>query len=355
MDSLTTIENTLYWILSTLPQVIGAMTALLITGMTFFFEILNKEVERDESLSTVVHAIKKIEFVKSIKLLSVSLLAIINDIVLLGLTPYLSEKINCINNICCADYLILAISGLSTLLLNLSAFILLILLLTRVLNPDYQAKVNNSLAHKEKEDISDSDSIAPQDFIEYFIRFEKRVRDLFPDTLPFRRAPLRSLIKQLVNERILNKDDEQIIQNIINKRNIYLHGGDIGRVSNNIIDLLTKYIVLLEDKRKIYDAERGNSRMEEAFRIWIDKNVEDFSEAFELDQAIRYERDYGKFRIAKDGHVLIVYFENARSLYLYNEKAKKQFLDLLESKYSLEHGMSIEDSAAFKHSLNKDD
>lgn len=72
MTSLESIENTLFWILSTLPQVIGAMTALLITGMTFFFEMLNKEVERRESLSTVAFAIKKIEFAKSIKLLVVS-------------------------------------------------------------------------------------------------------------------------------------------------------------------------------------------------------------------------------------------------------------------------------------------
>ena len=335
MNSLDIIQNTLFWILSTLPQVIGAMTALLITGMTFFFEMLNKEVERDDSLFTIAHAIKKTEFIKSIQLLGVSMLAIVNDIVLLGLTPYLSEKLYCFNNICCADYLILAICGLSTLGLNLASFIKLILLLIRVLNPDYQSQVNTSLAHKEKENLPDSDSVAPQDFIEYFVRFEKRVREMFPDTSAFKKAPLRALIKQLVNDKIFNKNDEKPIQNIINKRNIYIHGGDIGRVSKITIALLTKYIAILEEKIELYDVERKTSRMEEAFRIWIDKYVEDLSDAFELDQTVRNLRPYGKFQISKDGDMLIVYFEGARALYLYNEKAKKLFLDLLKSKYGL--------------------
>jgi len=52
-------KDTLYWILSTLPQVIGALTGLLVAGITFLFQSLDKEMEKDESSIPAIMEIKK--------------------------------------------------------------------------------------------------------------------------------------------------------------------------------------------------------------------------------------------------------------------------------------------------------
>ncbi len=328
-------EETLYWILSTLPQVLGAMTALIMAGISFFFENLNEEVEKEESKETVVYEIKKVIFHRTILLLAISIIAIIIDVSFIGLTPWLAEKIKCIHNICCGEILALILFWASVIGLNLYSFIIIIQLLRRILNPDFYKDINNILARKEKKDIPDADSVSPQDFIDLFIKLERVVRSYFPETAPFKGSGLRSLILQLINEGILEKKDLNIIQNIINKRNIYVHGGDIGRVSKLVMDELSQYIVHLEEERPNYMKQRGKSRMEESFHMWISKYVEDYSDATELEQAVRDGQDNGKFRVLHKGDKLIILVESGRSLYLNDENDKKLFLDILRERYGL--------------------
>ncbi len=347
-------NDTLYWILSTLPQVIGAMTGLLIAGITFFFQSLDKEVEKDESRSTAAHEVKRRIYRETVILLVVSILTIFWDVILIRFVPELTEIINSTDSRSYGECLALTMSRLITIGTNIFSFVLLFMILHKILDPDYIREVNDSLANKQKEDIPENDSVDPQVFIEYFRKFEKVVRSFYSDIYPLRKAPLRTLIRQLENDRIITPHDVEEIQGIINKRNIYIHGGDIGRVSKKIIDVLSRYIADLEVSRKKYMARRGISRMEESFRIWIDKYVDEFSDAVELDQAVRYEMDYGMFKVSRDGDLLFIYVDDGRSLYLRGEKAKKTFLDILEEKYSLGDGLSLEDSDSFQRAIDDD-
>ena len=346
-------KDTLYWILSTLPQVIGALTGLLVAGITFLFQSLDKEMEKDESSIPAIKEIKKQIYTETKSLLVVSISAILIDVLLLGITPWLSTELNSLPWINCIEWIFISILCIVTIGLNLGSFTMLYNILKRILNPEYQNKVNNLLAEKENKNISTNDSVSPQEFLDYFIKFERKIRDFFPHSL--QRDPLRSLINQLVGENIISRDDVGRIQSIINKRNIFAHGGNIGRVDNNTIEFLTKQIAELDSKLQSYLENRRVSRMEEVFKIWIKRYVEDFSDAEQLDQAVRYERDYGIYKASKDGDRLYIHISDGRPLYIANEASKKIFLKILEEIYSIGDGLSIEESASFKHANEKDD
>lgn len=345
-------KDTLYWILSTLPQVIGALTGLLVAGITFLFQSLDKEMEKDESSIPAIREIKKQIYTETKGLLVVSIFAILIDVVLLGITPWLSTELNNLPRIQCIEWIIIGILCTVTIGFNLGSFILIYNILKRILNPEYQKIVNNLLAEKENKNFSTNDSVSPQEFLDYFIKFERKIRDFFPHSM--QHNPLRSLINQLVGENIISRDDVGRIQSIINKRNIFAHGGNIGRVDNATIDFLTKQIAKLDNKLQSYLKNRRVSRMEETFKIWINQYVEDFSDAEQLDQAVRYERDFGKYKASKDGDRLYVHTYDGRPLYIVNEVSKKIFLKILEDIYSIGDGLSIEESASFKYANEKD-
>lgn len=346
-------KDTLYWILSTLPQVIGAMTGLLVAGITFLFQSLDKEMEKDESSIPAISEMKQQIYAKTIVLLIVSILAILIDVISLGGTPWLSDKLSNLSWMKWMGQLIVFFICMVTVGINLYSFVMLFRILKKILNPDYQKNVNNSLAEKENRNISTTDSVSPQEFLDYFIKFERKIRDFFPHSL--QHDPLRSLINQLVGENIISRVDVGRIQSIINKRNIFAHGGNIGRVDNNTIDFLTKQIAELDSKLQSYLENRRVSRMEEVFKIWIKRYVEDFSDAEQLDQAVRYERDYGIYKASKDGNRLYIHTSDGRPLYIANETSKKIFLKILEDIYSTGDGLSIEESTSFKYANEKDD
>jgi len=346
-------KDTLYWILSTLPQVIGALTGLLIAGITFLFQSLDKEMEKDESSIPAIMEIKKQTYIKTKYLLISSILAILVDVILLGVTPWFSNQLDSLYWLNWIESTIAIGLCLIATFLNVSSFVMLYTILKEILNPEYQQKVNNSLAEKENENISNNNSVSPQDFLEYFIKFERTIRDFFPHSM--QRNPLRSMVNQLVGDNIISRDDVARIQSIINKRNIFAHGGDIGRVDNDIIYFLSELIAQLEAKLEPYLANRRRSRMEETFEIWIARYVDNFEEAEQLDHAVRYETDYGIYHIMLDNERIFVRVNDGKPLYLNGDNAKRLFLNILESKYSIGDNMSIEDSASYKHAIEKDD
>lgn len=346
-------KDTLYWILSTLPQVIGALTGLLIAGITFLFQSLDKEMEKDESSIPAIQEIKKRTYSQTISLLIVSISAILVDVILLGVTPWLSNKMDSLCWLNWDEIIITIIISVFAIGLNLGSFAMLYKILKHTLNPENLQKVNTSLAEKENKNIPINDSVSPQEFLDYFIKLERVIRDYFPHSM--QRNPLRNMINQLVGENIISRDDIGRIQSIINKRNIFAHGGDIGRVDNNIIQFITQITAELENKLHIYLANRRMSRVEEAFKIWIDRYVEDFDDAQQLDHAIRYEEDFGIYKASRDGDRLYIHTNEGRPLYINNEEAKKKFLKILEDIYSIGDGLSIEESASFKYANEKDD
>lgn len=345
-------EDTLYWILSTLPQVIGALAGLQIAGITFFYQSLDKRVERDESAVTAIQEMKRRIYAETITILVVSIAAILADVILLGLTPWLSAWLSGFGSLVCRCRVLLVTVCTVAAMLNVSVFIKLYTLLKQILDPSYQQEVNALLADSEKKGVAVGDSVTSQEFLEHFIRFEKAVRDFFPYTM--RKSPLRNLINLLVRENIIPAGDVGDIQSVINKRNIMVHGNDIGRVGNNVMDFLAKLTAVLEKEREPYMKRTRASRMDNHFRMWIDNNVDDLQDAECLDHAVRYKEDYGMYKVSQDGEKLFVHTDDSGSLYLNGEKAVKLFLDILEEKHGI-GGLSVEDSASFQRAIDKDD
>lgn len=321
-----------------MPQVIGALTGLLIAGVTFFFENIDKKKGKEDSAITAIKAMKTQLYHETKHLLLISISAILLDVGLLGITPWLAKICERIFYASLSDYCILLACGISVLILNVGALRMLYLILRKILDPNYLQEVNTSLAKKENKNLDVHDSVTPQEFLSYFITFEKIVRQYFPYEM--QKHSLLILINQLAIEGIISKTDINEIKGIINKRNIFVHGGDIGRVDNHTINFISKIIAKLENELEPFLANRRMSRMEEAFKIWIDRYVEDFSDAEQLDHAVRYEKDYGRYMASRDGERLYLHIDDGKPLYIRNKESKKLFLKTLEGMYSIGDGLS---------------
>lgn len=347
-------EETLYWILSTMPQVIGAMTGLVIAGMTFIYGYFDKRVEKKPDTETVIKVIKRQLYWKSISLLGITILAITFDIILLGYTPYLAEQIRRFGSLSLYESAKIFICGEILLGLNIGVLVILIELLVRILNPDIFDEINNELASKERKESKGEDAVPPETFLTYFRKFEKVVRDFFRNESEFSRTGITSLIKNLINESEISKDEFPLIQEIINKRNIFVHGGDIGKVNRKVINYLERLTADLEKRLTVFQAKRRRTRQDEAFRIWIRNNVDDFDDAVQLDHAVRYAESYGIYHVSKDEERLFVRLADGNVLFLNSERAKEHFLEILEKIWGREDA-SIEDLDAFNRALDKDD
>lgn len=347
-------KDTLYWILSTMPQVIGALTGLVIAGITFVFEFLDKQVVQDSSKETIVHKFKRMLYWQTIALLGTSIAAIIYDIILLGYTPYISDLINNFRNLTWHDNMIILGGGELLLILNIGSLALLVNILVLALNPDTMSDINSELARKLKLGPKGPKSVSPEVFLDYFRKFERTVRKFFVDNEDMSRQGLRTLINVLIGENVFPPDALMPMQNIINQRNIFVHGGDIGDVNEEVINQLEQLTAHLEMELPKYRKYNRSVKQEEAFRIWIRNYVDDFNDAVQLDHSVRYEEDYGIYHVSKDGERLFVRVEDGRILFLTTPSAKKKFLDILQEKYG-EGDATIEDLDAFQRAIDKDD
>lgn len=367
-------KDTIYWIFSTLPQVLAALAGLVMAGLAIYDQNLKREIDHDSSLKGIIYPIQKRLFRESMVFFIISLFAIIVDVVALGyaenVQTYYDEALK--NN--SVEALKEWTSRKWTLggfvILNFAALSLLFPLLYTVLNPNIRATVrgkekrkvmeeldkelndNTSSAPNNEKDSSAIKTVSPELFSEYYNEFENIVGDYFPDNRRSGRIEdMTELVRRLFDSGIIPREfRQQEVQNIVKLHNLQLHGEDIGEQNEKIVHILKALTQILRESLPAFMVsslgERGKM-----WKRWIDNNVADFEEAHNLDQAIRYHHSYGEYKVIFNGYHTVVTPSDGKNLVL-PHSAAQEFLHYLEARFSLS-GLSLEEEKSFQDALDK--
>ncbi len=373
-------EEAIYWIFSTLPQVLAALTGLVMAGLSFFDQNLKKEVSNDDTKDVILDPILKKIYRRASIFLVTSIVTIIVDVTVLSYAKTLSDRIQNISYLPSLEALLLLFILFLLIILNGGSLCLIFPILNPVLDPDLRNETRDKQVGKIKADLNLADndadldendaqknqqgekksnvstdelsSVTPIVFMEYFREFEKAVRRFFPKSSQEGRAEgLTSLVRKLSYDNVISKKEVGEISNIIKLRNLYIHGAEIGDVKTSIIKLLENLTSALNQKFERHMQSLPASEANERFSSWIDDNVEDLDEAYNLEQAIKSKHRYGEYDVLFNGYGLIIKCDNKNTLFLsYNDV--DDFLKLLEKKFA-KNGYTLEDQKSFEDALRK--
>ncbi len=359
-------EETLYWIFSTLPQVIAALTGLVIATTTFIYNSLDDQVQNDSSLEDIIHKAKRNIFTNATILICITIAAIIVDVVLLWQTPWVTTQAHILSASTWQDNIGVLIALVVFILLNTISFLYLIILLRQTLNPDFKRIIVDRFAKEfndeEKQKLQQASTpeledkpIEPLVFIDHFMELEHIAREFLPDSGQLtHKVNLRNILTILENDNVISKDDMNFLSEVIRIRNIIIHEGKIDRIPFHIDQKLQEITSSLEEKVGKYIIKESSYKKKNIFQQWIDDNVEDLDSAYELLQAVTFNERYGAYTAIRDGNKFIVRGPQDRKLYLNTNSDKHYFVKLLEERFSKD-GMTIEEQYDFNQALAKDD
>lgn len=359
-------EETLYWIFSTLPQVIAALTGLVIATTTFIYNSLDDQVQNDSSLEDIIKKAKRNIFTNATILICITIAAIIVDVLLLWQTPWFIRQTNFFLISSFRDNVWFGIVVIAFVLLNLISFLYLIILLRQTLNPDFKRIIVDKFAkefiaeEKQKsQPISTSESegkpVEPLVFIDHFMELEHVAREFLPEAGAMgQNVNLRNILTILANDDVISKEDLKFLSEVIRVRNIIIHEGKIDRIPLHIDQRLQELTSSLEEKVGKYIIKESSYKKKNIFQQWIDDNVEDLDSAYELLQAITFSDRYGAYWVIRDRNKIIVKGPQDRKLYLNTYSDKQYFISLLEQRFSKD-GLTIEEQHDFNQAMAKDD
>lgn len=366
-------KDTIYWIFSTLPQVLAALAGLIMAGLAIYDQNLKREIDRDSSLKSIINPIQKRLFRESMVFFIISVLAIIADVVAMGYaeevqTYYEGAIKNDLTAVNEWKKWIWLLGGIGVL--NFAALFLLFPLLYSVLNPNIRTKVRGKEKKKVMEELdkelnattqvspnkekasSTMKTVSPELFSDYYHEFEKIVGDYFPDNRRLGRIENMSrLIRRLFDSGIIPREFKRPeIQNIVKLHNLQLHGEDIGQQNEKIVHILKELTHILRERLPEFMVDKLGERGE-MWKRWIDNNVADFDEAHNLDQAIRYHQSYGEYNVLFNGYCIVVTPSDGKRLVL-PHSAVQEFLRYLEARFSPSE-LSLEEEKSFQEDLAK--
>lgn len=379
--------ETIYWVFSTLPQVLAALTGLVIAGLTIYDQNLRREVGKDDTLGTIIDPLLDNVYAFSRKFFGLSIFSIIIDVVCLYFADGISEITQDFDKLLGCQQAILILAVIIVVGVNILSLLAIFPILNPVLNPNYRNQLTSLLTKEvvtqlnnlegenrisSSPDKSESESknntkgfkqesVKPMIFMDYFRQFEKAVREYFPGSMDKgKREGLTSLLRKLAQNNVISSGQLQDLLPIVKLRNLYAHGGDIGNVNIRIVEFLENTTKQLSDQVKLYLESLRKENLERYFSGWIFRNVDGFEDAANLDHAIRYcheedgEHDYGGFTVSRDGDkVTVTTSLGGRKLKLENENQIKLFLHILQLKYSKIPGYSLEEQADFNDALRR--
>lgn len=228
-------SDTFYWVFSTLPQVIAALTGLLVAGTTFFFSSLETQAVKDESLLEILDKVKSLIHSKSIVLLLLSIIAIVFDVLILLFTPdicYLFEFWRILTNetrvaVVAGTILIIFVNGI--------VFVRLCNLLSSILNPDYRKKVIERMSKdvtKQKKAVNeDYNVVNAMEFFNQFRVFEHEARDIAEKYSPdYKFQGMSSLVNLLIQVKAISRNERSDVLELIRIRNLIAHNNDLSSV-----------------------------------------------------------------------------------------------------------------------------
>lgn len=237
--------DTLYWIFSTLPQVLAAWTGLLLAGYTFFIQKLESTDSEDSYYTELSKIIKKQSHKKLSFIIYYAIVVIVIDVICLSIIPIQSywkmDKPHL--------YLIFQLF-IFILFVNCFAIVYSGNFVSTILNPKFikrmQDKLLPTLGNNPKN---------VMEFLEKFFEFEKLLREIYQKKLNYSQKGYYN--KGFINlSKILNiisKIEPQDflpygnLKEAIIIRNVIVHGGDVKLVNNTIYNSLVNSIQTLKD------------------------------------------------------------------------------------------------------------
>ena len=228
-------RNALDWLFSTLPQAIAALVGLLFAGTTFFIDNVDEQADKDDSKKEIYEKMKLNVFKLQKRLFLCSGISIAIDVVFIITNPLREGYYFSQNGTFDWYFFIAGILFVFNLITLYSAF----QYITTVSNPKYFEKLVTEMS-KENESGNDL-VIEPTEFISAFIELERYIRSTkyakqFDSQYPI---PLSKIIEQMRTQNILDERDYANFRKINSIRNLLIHGGNISRVSQSLMNKLT--------------------------------------------------------------------------------------------------------------------
>ncbi len=235
--------DNVYWLFSSSAQAIAAFIGFLAAGFFFSYDLMDKQVEKDETLEVIYVDIKN-QYFKRLKAL----------FILTGFSILLSLGVVFINGYDFGIYnlVIAIIVGV----INIVTVIWAITFVIFIIDPDKVKKTVEKLI-KEEESVfepTQGNSLTSTKFLEGFAELENLLRDLakkyrlesFGRFRDFQ--PLGQIIRSLYERRVISRDSLRELSEMNKIRNLIAHG-EINNIEQRIGDTLNK--VTAEVKTKI--------------------------------------------------------------------------------------------------------
>lgn len=233
-------KDIFYWVFSTLPQVIAALTGLLIAGTTFFFSSLDAKASNDETVSDFIFRVKTSIHKRCDRLLRLSVLAILIDIIWLLFTPSLSETFKSWKATELAIQLLLIVIIVGVAFVNLLVFIRLCKLLNTILNPSLQKNVIEVMT---KEVIGNQNStVSAMDFFDKFRTFESEARRITKPFFTDNRYPsMMQVVNMLVQMEVMPANSRSELLELVRVRNLIAHNNNLKELPQKYYDQLLRF------------------------------------------------------------------------------------------------------------------
>ncbi|MDE6483969.1 MAG: hypothetical protein K2L14_01050 [Duncaniella sp.] len=317
----------IYWIFSTLPQVLAALAGLVMAGLTVYDQNMNRRIDDDPSLGTILWPQIDKVFEVGWNFFVSSILFILLDIGALAYADEISSQLATVTILWNTSGWVCLILFIVLILGNIWALFLLIPILNFALSEKGRNRIikeettetkraleaeeqegNEGGNTQQGEEVPADDQVSPMTFIEHFREFEQAVRAYFPDEGYFmfgKRTGVSFMVKQLCKENIIQKRYENELQNIIKLRNLYVHGAEIDNVSKKVIARLDEVSNILRERLPGY-YEHTLGRKAEMWRKWINEYASDNKDKDNLIETVTTNVSHGKYHILINGYHVTV-------------------------------------------------
>lgn len=214
----------MYWLFTTAPQTVAALVGIIFTGMFFMAESIDNRAKEDQSLLEIAQEAKTALYKNMQAVAVLAAVTIIYDLLLTSLVTKLSDS-----KFCFTSWLVLGFVAL-----NISTIYITFKYVFQTVNPKYFDKIAANLSSK----YLDGD-VDKSEFINHFINFERSARNMpFVHQMDGRYMSIHEIIRLLVSQEIINRNDANNLYEISKIRNLIVHGEPIEKVNKQIDDTL---------------------------------------------------------------------------------------------------------------------
>lgn len=226
--------DSINWIFSTMPQVLGVFLGLLVAGVSFRYTQLDRLIQDNQEYDYLYKEVKKYLFFHLKILVIIFVISILGDIAILSF-----------NN----DYFVSSLLSKMTIAIlsfNCCTIIYAIVYITYTLSPNFEDKINKNIKYKYEKTIQNREQIDAMTFLSIYIELEKLLRKYSEDNniKPFN---IKNILYQLKSNNTISDDELSNLLNLITIRNMVVHG-KINHVSRNTFETLQSILKHIIDQ-----------------------------------------------------------------------------------------------------------